>query len=463
MVEHQPRRLLVGVVERHRPVARIVRRTRGSRRHRVTVLVVPHVRHVLDADALGVAGGLAGRGRPLVRGPVTDPRGVAAVQVKGRPVLGVQRAVRPLARAHRGGVHRQEEVAAGARGQLVDELDPDRVVLLRDDERAEEVDRRDVDRLAGRVPLHLAGGVGRLLDVATQQSGRQVGVQLLGVLPDRDHVVVRPWEGRRVRHRDRDVLAEVVGVGLAQAGQGVHELADAGPRHDRAGGGVELGQRAVGVVRDGAVVVRRVARVQHRIGGRLGGDRAVHAARHDRRGGLQASRRERRRHGAAREARGGDLGCPAERGVAALSRAGARPATGAPRAAGGVRDGVRGVLADRHLGQLGAAVAQDALRGDVQALLLGLVGRSLAHRRGDPLLDHLAWIHRGAGATHLHPVHATGLGAGGPGGVECVGCRAGRLRCDRHAHLHDSHGHESQGRHGAHHTSFHWVPSCLAY
>ena len=222
VIEHQPGALLVRVEEGERARA-------GIR----------HVGDVVDADALGIRRVLAGRRRPLVRRAVADPRGRAAVQVERGAVLRVEAdAVGARAGAHRGRVDRQEQVAAGAGRELVDELDADRAVLVRDDRRPE-VARRRQGRHAAAVHLH----------VALELRRGQVAVKLLAVPHERDHVVVGARIRGRVRHRDRDVVAEVVRLRGAESRQGVDELADPGPG-DRVAARVQRGQRAQGPVRD---------------------------------------------------------------------------------------------------------------------------------------------------------------------------------------------------------------------
>ncbi len=74
VVEHQPRALLVGVVEGHLAVGGIA--------------VVIHIRHGPHAGTLRVIRVLAGRRNPLVRRAVRDPGRDAAVQVDDGPVVG---------------------------------------------------------------------------------------------------------------------------------------------------------------------------------------------------------------------------------------------------------------------------------------------------------------------------------------------------------------------------------------
>ncbi|WP_148208173.1 hypothetical protein [Methanosphaerula palustris] len=207
MVEHEPGALLVGVVEGHRPGARI-----------------GHVGDVHDTDTLRVRRVLTGRGDPLLRRAIADPGGGATMEVDVRTVLRVihrhgVHAERAHACAHDGGVDGQEEVAAGAGGQFIGELDPDRPVALGHDRRAEVGDRRDVLTV-----LHL--------DVSAESGRREVGVQLLGVLPEFDLIVVGAGIGRRVRDGD------------GEARQCAYELPDAAGEC-AADGGVELGVGAL--------------------------------------------------------------------------------------------------------------------------------------------------------------------------------------------------------------------------
>ena len=254
VVEHQPRALLVRVVE---GLAAVVAAEQSG-----TPAVADHVGHVLDADALRPRGGLVGGRDPLVRGAVADPRGDAAVQVQRGPVvreavvlpfgvLGAHRVAdvvrdgafvdrrrpschRAHAGAHQRRVRREEQVAVCARRQQVVEDDADRLVLRRDDRRAEVV--RVVDAASPGTPSGMSDGVERAVKQRRSTSGdvladASVGrrlelhvlaeracprrqsdeLHLLAVLDDGDHVVVRvPGERRRVGTRDRDVLAEVV-------------------------------------------------------------------------------------------------------------------------------------------------------------------------------------------------------------------------------------------------------------
>ena len=243
VVEHQPGALLVGVIEGQRAGAGIVRRARRARRNDVAVVVEPHVGDELHTGAPLVGGRIGAGRRPLIRCAVADPRSGAAVQVQGGAVLCVVTSERTHARAHDGGVHRQEEVAGGAGRQVVRELDAHRPIPLRDDRRSQvlgTVDGVDLGAVAvqdGAAVRVLQGdvlalcGVGRRLDlhVAAQRRRRQVLAQLLGVLDQADLVVVGMREGRRVGDRDGDVLSEVVRGGPPQSGQRVDELADAAP------------------------------------------------------------------------------------------------------------------------------------------------------------------------------------------------------------------------------------------
>ena len=80
VVEHQPRALLVAVVERRAAVVVGCADLRAAVR-------VGHVGDVLDADALRPVGLLPGGRDPLVRGAVADPRRDPAVQVQRRTVV----------------------------------------------------------------------------------------------------------------------------------------------------------------------------------------------------------------------------------------------------------------------------------------------------------------------------------------------------------------------------------------
>ena len=113
----------------------------------------------------------------------------------------------PIPAPMTGGVHRQEQVAALARGQVVGELDAHRPVLLgrrsvgSQDSCELRLYRRDrsVIGAAGIRRLHVPAR-GRI----------QVRVHLLGVLDPADLVVVRARIRRRIGDRDGDVLPEVV-------------------------------------------------------------------------------------------------------------------------------------------------------------------------------------------------------------------------------------------------------------
>jgi len=226
VVEHEAGALLVRPVERHRPLARI-----------------GHVWNVLHAHALGVRRRFAGRGDPLVRRAVADPRALAAVKVQRGPVLGEHV---PLhwthPRAHHGRIARDEQVAALARRQGVGELDAHGPVLLGDDDRPQVVDRRrrHVVRSTGGVRAHVG------LHVAPQRGRRQVRVHLLRVLAELDLVVVRARIRDRVRIRHREILSQVVRLGRPQARQRVHELAHA------------AGERAAHLGCGGGAAARRV-------------------------------------------------------------------------------------------------------------------------------------------------------------------------------------------------------------
>jgi len=166
------------------------------------------------------------------------------VEVDGTGVLLVvaaSRAERALTGAHEGLVDRQEQVAAGARRKLVDELHADRLVALGDDGRPHVARRGDL----------LARGVE--LDVSAQLGGRKVRVQLLGVLDQGDHVIVRTRIGGCIGYGDRELLAEV--VRRVEQRQRVDELTNAGAGHGVTAR-VDIGQRAVREVRRGAEVVR---------------------------------------------------------------------------------------------------------------------------------------------------------------------------------------------------------------
>ena len=97
VVEHQPGALLVGPVEglrsrvrdcSSRPASRTSLSLRRFRvRNQVPAAIEPHVGHIGHADALGVGIGVSRRGDPLVGRPVADPRGAAAMEMEGGPVL----------------------------------------------------------------------------------------------------------------------------------------------------------------------------------------------------------------------------------------------------------------------------------------------------------------------------------------------------------------------------------------
>ena len=279
VVEHEPGALLVGVVIGGRAVAGI-----------------GHVRDVLQAHPLGERCHLQGRGDPLVRGAVADPRGAPAVQVDGGPVLGVARAAVGLHRVVAGGaraaggagvgragagphhraVHRDEQVARGPNRELVGELDAHRAVPFRDDGRSQVMRRGQsagghVGLRAGmlvQAALVLAReGAGRQvapqvdLTVAAQQRAqrRQVRMHALPVLHQFDLVIVRAGIAGHVRLGDAQVLPQVVGLGAPQPGQGVDEFGQ---------------RRAVGPVGGGVVI--RGGRVPLGVQGpgRYGRDRA---------------------------------------------------------------------------------------------------------------------------------------------------------------------------------------------
>ena len=243
VVEHQPRALLVGVVEGQRAGARVVGRPGGARRdHLVRGRVEPHVRHELHADAALVGRRVGAGSGPLVGSAVADPRGGAAVQVQRGAILRVVApgvAERPHAGAHQGRVDRQEQV--GVRGQVVRELHPHRMVADCHDRRPQVLRRGDgvdlgIGAVQDRAAIRIREGdvlalacVRRRLDlhVAAQRRRREVAAQLLLVLHEADLVVVGSREGRRVGDCDRDVLAETVLARRAEARQGIDELADA--------------------------------------------------------------------------------------------------------------------------------------------------------------------------------------------------------------------------------------------
>jgi hypothetical protein len=158
------------------------------------------------------------------------------------------------ASAHHRRIHRKEQVPSLPCRQEVAEQDANRPVLRRGDEGPEVA--RGVDRVYrlatnedGRGgPVEVRAGQrdvladtcidGRLeLDIATQQRRRQARVELHAVLHERDLEVVGTLVRLRVRHRDRDVLTEVVRAALPQERKRVDELLDLG---------------AIGVVRIGA-------------------------------------------------------------------------------------------------------------------------------------------------------------------------------------------------------------------
>ena len=205
VVEHEPGALLIAVVE-------------GERALGLNASV--HVWDVIDADALGVRRVLARRGGPLVGSAVADPRGQAAVQVYGRTVLGVIHragihAERTHARSHDRFIHRDEEVATSTRGQTVDELDAHGPVLGGDD--------------LGSQVMELANGgiIGVDLPVAPDGGRGQVGVKLLGILAQLNHVVIAVGVSGLVGNAHRDVLSHTVSVSCSQARQAVDELPDA--------------------------------------------------------------------------------------------------------------------------------------------------------------------------------------------------------------------------------------------
>ena len=179
VVEEQPRALLVGVVEGLDAV--------------VGDVLGRHVGHVADGDALRPRGGLVGRGDPLVRRTVADPRAGAAVEVQGGAV--VLEAVRRLGRlgadrvahlVHHGalvdrvgqahgthaGAHEVLSVGRkrspfGAGRQQVAEHDADRLVLGGDEGRAEPLRRGDARRPAA--PLIRTGDLGAVEQLVGQR------------------------------------------------------------------------------------------------------------------------------------------------------------------------------------------------------------------------------------------------------------------------------------------------------
>ena len=215
--------LVVGEVERRRARARVVGGPGRALVDRRAPGVEPHVRDVGETGAGLVGRALAGRRHPLVLRTAADPGRDPALQVQRRPVLRIRLVAAERAGAGAGDrrVHRQEELAALAGRQLVDELDAHGTAAARLDQRPEVVDGRRLHRVA---PVRVGPAV--QLHVAAQPGARQVAVQLLRELAHGDLVVVRAGVADRVRHGDRDVLAEVVGRRRPDAGQRVDELAE---------------------------------------------------------------------------------------------------------------------------------------------------------------------------------------------------------------------------------------------
>ena len=184
MIEHQSCAQLVGIKERQRPRARIVRRPRGPGRHGgMAHRVEPHVRNVRHAGALGFGCGFSCRGIPLKNGSVTDPRRGGAVEMGRGAVLGIHfgiavtRVGRNVPCAHVGGVDGNKEVASGAGGKFIFVQDPHGYVPCGYDHGTE----------IGRRLLHPVYD----FDVAPQLGRREVGMQLLGVFNRPDFVAVR--------------------------------------------------------------------------------------------------------------------------------------------------------------------------------------------------------------------------------------------------------------------------------
>ena len=183
-----------------------------------------HVRHILQADALLVRTGLTKRSNPLVGGAVTDPGGAAAMEMDVGTVLGVlrpvvgDRLVRPQAGTHDGFVNREEEITTarnatrGSGIEAIDKLEPDRPILLGDDDRSKIV----------RSYLAVITAVGINLHIAAQSGRVEVRMHLLFVFHQLDDVVVGTGERALIRHGNRQKLAEV--VRSIQTRQGIDEL-----------------------------------------------------------------------------------------------------------------------------------------------------------------------------------------------------------------------------------------------
>ena len=416
VVEEQPRALLVGVVEGLAAVGRAVADV--------------HIWDVLHADALRPRRVLAGGGDPLVRRPVADPGGRAAVEVQGRPVvLETPGALRVLAAhrvtdivhdralvdggghvhrahagAHQGAVGREEQVAVRPGREQVVEDDPDRAILGRDDRGAEPLGRGDGEPLGDAVGLHDRGlgpvkervrrrevladaGVRcRLeLDVAADERVRQAGREVGAVLHEADDVLVgfRAVVRLGLGNGERDVLAaRRAGRRHAQAWQVVRELLDAlrhvagagvvdGDRSDRSAGGRDGGGRRR--ARAGPRVAER-----HGGGGRVAGAERVEDDALDderrRRAGLEG--RDRRADGTVvdRHARGrrvagaGGVDDDAVDGDQAAARGGAEGILDARSMAGGREASgiVRQAELD-HRHRVAAVVGPGDQRGGVDA------------------------------------------------------------------------------------------------
>jgi len=275
VVEEQSRALLVGVVVGLRPGTGVVRRVRrradreaGACRNRRVVVagVEPHVGDIHDARARLERRRIQGWRDPLVGRSVADPGRPAAVEMevgavfreaqRRRRLVGFARAydvvglgprcVWPRPRPHDRRVDGEEELAGGVRGQLVDELDPDRPVLRGHDHGSQIADPRRG---------HVVGRTARVravidLHVAAETRGAHFRMHDLAVFLQLDLVVIGSGIGQFVRYGKRNRLSRRGAVRrIPQARQGVLELRQ---------------QRAVGPVRGCAEVIRRLAGSRHR-------------------------------------------------------------------------------------------------------------------------------------------------------------------------------------------------------
>ena len=221
VVEHHPAGLLVGPVKR-RDAGRVVRcahsrarqLTGAGRDHVSGCYVKPHVGHVILTGALDERGYLSGGSDPLVGRPIADPwrdaavemdrgavlRVICAGRIRGRRIAGgAQAGKRAHSGPHKGGVHRQEEIASNAGRKPVGKLDAYRFVLRGQDQGPQIVSRSN-------------GNAVMLLHVAAQLGAAcwQVTMQLFIILDQCYLVIVGPGKRRSIRGRKRDILSAIV-------------------------------------------------------------------------------------------------------------------------------------------------------------------------------------------------------------------------------------------------------------